>query len=180
VCFTWTNIIVSASSWLQEQKPDRLILLLQRTFPQCVTYANSDECKDVLLGRKPILSWSRLSAENCSKTSVSGLNQQPSAGFLFLVSSVFLILNYSNMMSTLEHLLAWLLIWQNDMIRISFKRLWRSLEFTMAAPTKILSSRGSSVGKPHFGINEQPEINRKWSFTFKRMSCTVLLLIFGW
>jgi hypothetical protein len=34
------------------------------------------------------------------------------------------------MMSTIEHLLAWLLIWQNDMIRISFKRLCGGLEFT--------------------------------------------------
>jgi hypothetical protein len=33
---------------LQEQKPDQLILLLLRTFPQCVTHTNSDGCKDVI------------------------------------------------------------------------------------------------------------------------------------
>ena len=159
---------------MQEQKPDRLILLLLRTFPQCATHTNLGGCTDVIRSARKEANYV-LSAANCSRTLMSDLNQQPSTRFLFLVSSVFVILNYSNMMSTIEHLLAWLLIWQNDMIRISFKRLcgvWNS-------PTKILSSRGSSVGKPPFGINKQPQINRKWSFTFKRMSWTVLLLIFG-
>ena len=48
VCFAWTNILVSASSWLQEQRPDRLILLLLRTFPQCVAHTIQDGCKDVI------------------------------------------------------------------------------------------------------------------------------------
>jgi len=44
-CFTWTNIHLSVSSWLQGRRPDRSILLLQRTFYLCVKQTNLDGCK---------------------------------------------------------------------------------------------------------------------------------------
>jgi len=47
-CFTWTNILVSASSWLQGQRPHRSILLLQRTCSPCVTQTNLKGCKDAI------------------------------------------------------------------------------------------------------------------------------------
>ena len=77
-------------------------------------------------------------------------------------------------MWTLEHLLAWPLIYVRMTSFASASNvigLCGGLKFTMAAPSiKMLSAWGSSVGKPHYSINKQPQINTTWSFTLKRMS----------
>ena len=179
-CFTWTNIFVSASSWLQGQRPDRSILLLQRTFSPCVTQIKLAECKDAIRSERKENNSVLFSFKHRQLFQDFSVMSEPTTFRRIPVPRSFLVCDFKLFkycVNPRTFACLALDIWQDDIIRISFKRnrfMWRfeiqhgNLNSTPSI--KILSAWCSSVGKPHYGINKQPQINTTWSFTLKRMS----------